>query len=246
MQESRKVSAARSGSPQSVRQSSDGDFMAQEFDPAVAYLMALKQPASASTAVAAAPARETESKGIPASRNAEPLAAAAFGGSEKRRSPRYKCEGGVELREEGCDVHTWATFTDISIHGCYVEAQAAYPPGTLLHMKLDACEIRLEIMGKVRVTYPYLGMGIAFHEVSIENSALLRQLVAKVSRPCLIMGPGIASTLPAGSPLCAASSVPNPQAAIQALMEFFENRQMLMREDFLRLVKKSQSSEATR
>ena len=34
------------------------------------------------------------------------------------------------MREEGCDVRTWATFTDVSLHGCYVEAQATYPVGT--------------------------------------------------------------------------------------------------------------------
>jgi hypothetical protein len=77
-----------------------------------------------------------------------------FQGAEKRRSPRYKCEGSAELREEGCDVRTWSTFTDISLNGCYVEAQATHPAGTQLHMKLDANGIRLETKGKVRVSYP--------------------------------------------------------------------------------------------
>jgi len=34
--------------------------------------------------------------------------------------------------------------------------------------------------------------------------------------------------------------ISDPAAAVQALMEFFENRQLLMREDFLRVLKKSQ------
>lgn len=92
----------------------------------------------------------------------------------------------------------------------------------------------------MRVSYPYLGMGIAFSDVSDENAARLRRLVANVSRPCVIMGPGIASSLPATAPLSAIPMITDPAAAVQALVEFFESRQMLMREDFLRLLRKSQ------
>jgi hypothetical protein len=68
------------------------------------------------------------------------------------------------MRADGCDVHTWAAFTDVSLHGCYVEAQATYPAGAMLPMKLEANGVRLETKGSVRVSYPYLGMGIAFEE----------------------------------------------------------------------------------
>ena len=70
------------------------------------------------------------------------------------------------LREDGRDVRTWATFSDVSLHGCYVEAQATYPVGTILHMKLEANGVRVETKGNVRVSYPYLGMGIAFVDMS--------------------------------------------------------------------------------
>jgi hypothetical protein len=69
----------------------------------------------------------------------QPIAPAAdsgerFQGEEKRRSPRFKCEGGAELRAESGDVRIWAAFQDVSLHGCYVEAQATYPVGTILRM----------------------------------------------------------------------------------------------------------------
>jgi|SRR5579862_812261 len=159
---------------------------------------------------------------------------------EKRRAPRYKCEGSVQIREEGAEVHTWATFTDVSVHGCYVEAQATYPVGAVLHLKLECNDIRVEAKGNVRVNYPYLGMGIAFMDMSDENQARLRQLLAKISHSCVIMGPGIASSIPATSSLGSVPVITNPTAAVQELIEFFENRQMLMRDDFLRLLKKSQ------
>ena len=164
-----------------------------------------------------------------------------FKGAEKRRSPRYSCEGSAEQREEGCDVRTWATFSDVSLHGCYVEAQATYPAGTMLHMKLEASGVRLETKGNVRVSYPYLGMGVAFVDMSEENLGRLHTLLAKISRPTAIMGPGVASSLPAGGPLEAVPRIADPGAALQKLTEFFESRQMLMREDFLRILRTSQT-----
>jgi len=220
-----------------------GIFMAQEINEGIAYLMALKHATAPHSAAAAAPApdpRHEAGKPAPAGNSSAASSGEAFQGAEKRRSPRYKCEGSAEVREVGCDVHTWATFTDVSLHGCYVEAQATYPAGTELHLKLEANGVRVETQGKVRVTYPYLGMGIAFCDMSEENQARLRQMLATISHPCVIMGPGLASSLPANAPLDAIPLISNPAAAIQALTEFFENRQMLMRDDFLRILKQSQ------
>jgi len=200
--------------------------MAEEINDGIAYLKALKRPV-------APPAEEHPGSNNPVDEH--------YQGAEKRRSRRYKCEGSVQIRQEGRDVNTWASFTDISLHGCYVEAQATYPAGTLLHLKLEANGIRIETQGTVRVNYPYLGMGIAFVDMSEENQAHLRQMLATITHACVIMGPGIASSLPATGPLNAVPLITDPGAAVQALIEFFESRQMLMREDFLRIVRKSQT-----
>lgn len=207
--------------------------MAEESNDGIAYLMALKHAA--------------EPQAPPGEAHSSPISPAAqaggrFEGAEKRRSPRYKCEGSAQIREEGQEVHTWATFTDVSLHGCYVEAQATYPAGTILHLKLEANGIRVESRGNVRVNYPYLGMGIAFVDMSEENQTHLRQLLATISRPCVIMGPGIASSLPANAPLEAVPLISDPAVAVRALVDFFESRQMLMREDFLRILRKSQNA----
>ena len=217
--------------------------MAQEIDEGVAYLRALKRSGSSIAATAAATARDITAPGHSAPDGATADSTERFQGSEKRRSPRYKCEGSAEMREEGCDVRTWATFTDVSLHGCYVEAQATYPVGTVLHMKLETNGLRLEATGNVRVSYPYLGMGVAFVELSEANRAQLRQMLSQISRPSAIMGPGIASSLPASGPLDAVPAIADPAAAMQALTEFFESRQMLMRENFLRILRKSQPTD---
>jgi hypothetical protein len=212
--------------------------MAQESDEAVAYLRSLKQSVSPMAASGTAPARESGMSDPAGTAPAD--SGDRFKGSEKRRSPRFSCEGSAELREAGCDVRTWATFSDISLHGCYVEAQATYPANTMLHMKLDANGVRVETNGSVRVSYPYLGMGIAFVEMSEENQSRLRALLATISRATVIVGPGLASSLPASGPLEALPIITDPASAVRSLVEFFESRQMLMREDFLRIVRQSQ------
>ncbi|HUA15795.1 MAG TPA: PilZ domain-containing protein [Verrucomicrobiae bacterium] len=217
--------------------------MPQETNEGVAYLQALKRTTDGD-GTAAAPALDgNAAKAAPAAvAGARP--AEQYQGSEKRRSPRYKCEGSVQMREAGAEVHTWAAFTDISMHGCYVEAQATYPVGTDLLLKLEVNGIKVETKGNVRVSYPYLGMGIAFVEMTEDQRSRLKDLVASILRPRVIVGPGMASTIPAMAPLEGLPEVTNPQAALQAVMEFFQHRQMLMREDFVRVVRTSQSPQS--
>ena len=135
----------------------------------------------------------------------------------------------------------WASFSDVRLHGCSMEAQAPYPAGTKLAMQLEASDAQLEAKGNVSVSYPYLGMGVAFVEMSEENVGRLHRLLATISRPTAIMGPGLASSLSASGPWDAVPRIADPGAALPALTEFFASRQMLVREDFLRLLRTSQS-----
>jgi hypothetical protein len=217
--------------------------MSQEVNDSVSYLRALQRSSGPHEGTAAAPARETSPAQHSGPEGADGNSHQQFQGTDKRRSTRYKCDGSAEIREDGCDVQTWAAFTDVSLHGCYVEAQATYPVGAVLHLKLDANGVRVESKGIVRVSYPYLGMGIAFSEVSEETRERLKQMLGTIARPTAIMGPGIASSFPARGPLDALPPIADPTAAVQALTEFFESRQMLMREDFLRILRKSQVTE---
>ena len=214
--------------------------MAEENDAVLAYMTALKDSAGAA---AAGPSRASSQKADAASADSgQP----SFQGGEKRRSARYKCEGSVELCEVGCDVYTQASFTDISVHGCYVEAQATYPVGTSLHMKLQVNDSQIEASGTVRVNYPYQGMGIAFVEMTDENRTLLRELIKSLMRPARLIEAGVGSLPPARGSSETAPSVSDPAAAIRALVEFFEHRKIVTREDFLRVLRHSQETSAKR
>jgi hypothetical protein len=202
--------------------------MTHESSDGISYLMALKQSSTGSTRSGVMP-----SSGINGAEKQD------FKSVEKRRSPRYKCEGSAELRQEGASVHTWATFTDVSMHGCYVEATSTYPVETVLDMKLNANGFEIQTRGKVRMSYPFLGMGIAFTEVPEPGSTHLKELLRTLSRPSVIMGTGSSSF----SSALRFESVPlisNPTAAIQAIIEFFDKRQMLMRDEFLAILHRSQ------
>jgi PilZ domain-containing protein len=219
--------------------------MPEETNDGVAYLMALRRSAGLPATNAETPATERDPDiQETAGSNGNADTQTQFAGAEKRRSPRYKCEGSAELREQGCDVRTWATFSDISLHGCYVEAQATYPAGTVLYLKLEANRFKVETKGNVRVNYPYLGIGIAFVEMTEENRTHLRELLSSISRPSTIMGPGIFSVSPTAGPLEDVPPISNPEIVVRELVEFFETRQMLMREDFLKILRSSQSLQA--
>ena len=223
--------------------------MLEDIDQGVSYLRGLKQSLDLHEGTAPAPARATTPEKHPRLETTDANSGERFPGPEKRRSARYRCEGSAGMREDGRDVQTWARFTDISLHGCYVEAQATYPVGTVLHLKLEANGVRVENTGTVRVSYPYLGMGIAFTEVSEETRGHMKEMMGSLSRPTATTGLGIggfeiASSLPAQGPLHVLPKIADPAAAIQALAEFFDNRQMLMREDFLRILRKSQDQGA--
>ena len=149
------------------------------------------------------------------------------------------------MRPENRDSQSWATFTDISLHGCYVEATSTYSEGTPLHIKLTANGYEVNTKGAVRVSYPSLGMGIAFTEMSDNNRAHLKELLQSISRPSVIMGPRVSSSVSAALGTQAMPQIFDPAAAIQAIVQFFENRQLLMRDDFLRLLRTSQKPDDT-
>jgi hypothetical protein len=144
------------------------------------------------------------------------------------------------LQEVGGTVATWTAFADISMHGCYVETVSPYRVGAALAMKLDANGFRVETMGEVRVVYPGLGMGISFANMSDEDRGRLRELVRSLSPTSVIVSSRTAPP-PAASPQSQASTpAANPAATLQAMLKFFEDRHVMGREEFLRILRKSQ------
>lgn len=185
------------------------------------YLNALEQPTP--QAAGAAPAR------VPGSPS-----------REKRRSLRYPCQGSAQLRENSSGMSTWATFTDISLQGCYVEAMSNFPVGARLTITLEVNGYRVTCGGEVRVAYPGVGMGIAFAVIGEEPRERLRELLRTLSRPAGISGPAVSADAVASPAAETAPPAASAGAVLKALTKFFEERQMLSRDEFLRILRRAQ------
>jgi hypothetical protein len=165
---------------------------------------------------------------------------------ERRRDVRYKCAGSAEFHTDGIHVRTSAAVSDISRSGCYVELQATSAVNTLVDLLITVNGIGVRVKGVVRTSYPLLGMGIAFTEVSEEAQAQLEELILSCAGGT---SPPVAPESNAGQSSPAAPDllmIMDAGAALNALAKFFQNGQTLTREEFSLLVSKSQSRDADR
>ena len=212
--------------------------MADDSNEGAAYLLSLKKPRApaAVDAVYGRAAAAIARAEIP-SVDARQPAKAKPGGAEKRRSPRYQCQGSVRLQPTGGAASTWATCTDISLNGCYVEASTPYAAGAELAVRVEANNLRVEGIGEVRVCYPGLGMGIAFIAMPEEDRERLLELVRSLAR--VSSGLRSARVPSLSSEMDAVQALDDPGAALRAMLQFFENRQMMSREVFQSILRKS-------
>jgi hypothetical protein len=213
-----------------------------EFDDATegaAYLSALKKsgtPQAAGTATArapeAAPPVKTPANEVAPSNRPYPSI------TDKRKGPRHRCKGSAHLQESGTAA-TWATFADISLYGCYIETPAPLRVGTTLGLTLEMNGFRVQASGEVRVAYPSLGMGIRFIQLSETNRAQLREMVGSISHSSMNMRSLAAKRAPSMPPSDAFPGLSNPVATLQAILNFFETRHVMGREEFLSILRKS-------
>ncbi len=155
--------------------------MSDEENAGAAYLAALKKSTPQAAGAAAARAPILPSSG-PNKWDGCSRRNATSAADEKRKSPRYRCQGSARLREIASGVSTWATFTDISLHGCYVEAMATFRVGAKLGLTMEVNGFRVECNGEAKVVYPNLGMGICFHhDVGFGSRAVARIVALLIS-----------------------------------------------------------------
>ena len=156
----------------------------------------------------------------------------ATAAAERRRQPRYKCEGSAEFSVEGSDIRTWGTLTDISMCGCYVELQATFPVDTQLNLLLEVNEVRVQLSGVVRVSYPFLGMGISFADVSEETKTNLSAVVRTLNGGAIGMGADVVKVVLPQVADCA--------KAYHAIAAAFVRKTLMTRDEFIEVVRNSQ------
>jgi len=90
----------------------------------------------------------------------------------------------------------------------------------------------------VRVSYPFLGIGLAFRELSAESERTLQSMVASLlaQQRTACNSHGTGNPTPISAPLVA-----NPAAALEAAADFFEGHSSLSKSEFLQLIRKNQT-----
>jgi hypothetical protein len=209
----------------------------EETSDGAAYLSSLKKPVPSSPADTATARAPDLSRPAEAPRGFAPSSFSIPPRPEKRRTPRYKCKGSARIHASDKEVSTWATFTDISLHGCYIETPAPFSVGTYIGLKLELDGLRVEVSGEVRTSFPGVGMGVFFTCMSDPDRARLSTLVKSFSQPSVAVGVSRTQSVPKPN---AARAITNPHAVLQAVVTFFEGRQTMGREEFLTILRKNQ------
>ena len=158
---------------------------------------------------------------------------------ERRQSPRLRCSGSAELRTGASDARLWGTLTDISLHGCYVEMNTTFPVGTTVDLVLKSFGIRIETPGTVRVSYPFLGMGICFAEIEPVHQLQLQQLLAALAGRNAAASNGISVEQKSVKDTLGSA---DPKAFLDGITEFFQSNQTLSREEFHQIAKRVRRS----
>lgn len=102
---------------------------------------------------------------------------------KRRKRPRYRCRGGVQVWQEGAQAPQGGTLSEISVGGCYIETSWPLPVGTHVELLLRALELEVRAKGIVGYGHPSMGMGIAFGEITTEDRDRLQELTGLLAAP---------------------------------------------------------------
>jgi hypothetical protein len=180
---------------------------------------------------------------------------------ERRRFPRYRCEGKAEIRVPEATAVIWGTVTDLSAGGCYVELASPLPIGHEAKFTLTVLEAAITVDGKVAVVHPMFGMGVQFTACPQQEFQKLQEILYQISglveplpesewaaRPPAVAAP----PPPAGSKPAPAAPSPgppgpapafriSPQAACKILDQIVKHlaqKGVLSKADFMAIVGK--------
>jgi hypothetical protein len=99
---------------------------------------------------------------------------------EKRWHTRFECTGGASVRAQGANFPVHGQVKDIAQGGVYVETTTPMPVNTEVHVKMNVEGVPIESLGVVRTSYPMVGMGISFQNISPENQERVSSIIAAI------------------------------------------------------------------
>lgn len=101
--------------------------------------------------------------------------------ASRRKSTRYPCTGGVELRRNESAPQIFANLSDISLEGCYVEAVSTLPAGSEVLFLLRARDVEVRGRARVKTSNHAVGMGLEFMHLATGDQQKLEFLVGTLT-----------------------------------------------------------------
>lgn len=101
--------------------------------------------------------------------------------ASRRKSTRYHCTGGVELRRSENAPQVFANLSDISREGCYVETVSTLATGSEVLFLLRARDVEVRGRALVKTSNHAVGMGLEFMHLAAEDQQKLEFLVGSLT-----------------------------------------------------------------
>src|SRR5579859_4379410 len=96
---------------------------------------------------------------------------------ENRWNPRYVCSGSASIKQQGVSYPVHAEVKDLSRGGIYLEMSTPLLVGSQVIVTANIEGISFVADGTVRTSYPLVGMGIVFTNLSSQNQEKIAQMI---------------------------------------------------------------------
>ena len=100
--------------------------------------------------------------------------------TEKRWYTRHECTGGATIHAEGLGFPILGQVKDIAQGGVYVETITRIKVNTEVYIKMNVEGVQVESSGVVRTSYPMVGVGISFQNLSPDNQEKIFSILQSI------------------------------------------------------------------
>jgi hypothetical protein len=158
-------------------------LLADEWEkPAGSGRRALREASTRETSTTGKPVRTIATAATAETQNATGEAPPESKGRERRRYPRFSCEGRAEVSLPHGGLLVRGRILDVSIAGCFIETSAInLERGTHVEVFFESRQLRFRVAGNIAVLHPPTGVGISFLHPSIRVAQQIGQLVKELA-----------------------------------------------------------------
>ncbi|HKV23364.1 MAG TPA: PilZ domain-containing protein [Candidatus Acidoferrum sp.] len=112
--------------------------------------------------------------------------------AERRRAPRYQFVADAELVETKSGAKSRVRTGDLSLGGCFLDTLNPPPEGTDIQVTIFRANCRFTAFGRVVVSFPRQGIGVAFAPVAPDQQPTLDEWLRELelARRAEVIGAG--------------------------------------------------------